>query len=94
MRKNTMGKTVKVNEPYEIWLGIGLDWEWRVLKKYQRPGLEFKNPYARWFTAVKSENTFGSYDMGDTYVEEIKRNAHKLSDEEMKLHLADTKNKW
>ncbi len=91
MNKNKQGKTVSVNKPYEIWMGIGNGWEWRVLKKYQRPDLEAKNQYARWFTAVKSPMTQGDYDMGDTYVEEIKRHAFKLSDEEKKLHLMSDK---
>ena len=64
----------KVNEPYEIWRATGTelgDIEWRVLKKYQTPEQEAKNPYARWMVAAKSDATFGSYDMGDTYIRDI-----------------------
>ena len=69
--KNLCGKMRKVNEPYEVWKNDG-GWEWRVLKKYQAPEAEAKNPYARWMVAVKSPMTFGSYDMGDTYVNDIR----------------------
>ena len=36
--KNLCGKTVKVDNPYEIYKGNGF--EWRVLKKYQMPHME------------------------------------------------------
>jgi len=76
MAKNPCGKTVDVNKPYEIWRAG--DWEWRVLKKYQRPDKEAENEYARWFCAVKSPFTFGSYEMGDCYVESIKNQAARV----------------
>lgn len=60
----------KVNEPYEIYKN-DYGWEWRVLKKYQSPDKETGNPFARWMVAVKSPMTFGSYDMGDTYIQDI-----------------------
>ena len=31
---------------------------------------ESTNEYARWFVAVKTDATFGSYDMGDSYIAE------------------------
>ena len=74
--KNECAKTRKVNDPYEIWKGtlMGMACEWRVLKKWQLDDLK---PYSRWFCAVKTEATFGSYDMGDVYVSEIKAQAVK-----------------
>ena len=77
MSKNECGKTRKVEEPYETWRGSN-GFEWRVLKKYQKPELEAKNPYARWFCAVKSDFTHGSFEMGDVYVSEIKDYGVKL----------------
>jgi len=70
--KNLCGKTRPTDNPYEIWKGPG-GFEWRVLKKYQKPSLEAKNPYARWFCAVKSNMTYGDFEMGDTYVSDIKK---------------------
>ena len=67
--KNECAKSRDVNNPYEIWTHG--DWEWRVLKKYQRPDKEAENPYARWFVAAKSPYTHGSYEYGDTYVKDI-----------------------
>ena len=45
---------------------------WKVLKKYQNAENEAKNDYARWFCAVKSDMTYGSFELGDTYVSDIK----------------------
>lgn len=47
--KNLCAKTRKLDQPYEIWVGVGKfeGWEWRVLKKYQSPECEANNPYAR-----------------------------------------------
>ena len=71
--KNECGKSRPVDNPYEIWQGEGgMDnWEWRVLKKYQAPDKEKLNPYARWYCAVKSPMTYGSWEYGDTYVKDI-----------------------
>lgn len=76
MSKNLCGKTRNVNEPYEIYTALG--WEWRVLKKYQSPEAEAKNPYARWFCAVKGPGTFDGYDMGDTYLSDIVKYGTKV----------------
>lgn len=73
--KNLCAKRRDVDNPYEVWKGfhplIG-EIEYRVLKKYQKPSKEAENEYARWFTAAKSEATFGSWEYGDTYVKDIK----------------------
>ena len=74
MSKNECGKMREQDNPYEVWSNK-VGWEWRVLKKYQKPELEAKNPYARWFCAVKSPYTWGSFELGDVYVAEIKENA-------------------
>jgi hypothetical protein len=75
--KNLCSKTRNVDNPYEIYRSYLLpDWEWRVLKKYQSPENEAKNPYARWFCAVKSPMTYGSWEYGDTYFSEILNEAH------------------
>ena len=78
MSKNECAKMRDKENPYEIWRGNGF--EWRVLKKYQKPELEAKNPYARWFCAVSSPWTHGSYDLGDVYVQEIKKYGVKVKD--------------
>ena len=72
--KNECGKTRKLEEPYEVWECniplVGMI-EYRILKKYQSPKKEAENPLARWYTAAKSEATFGSWEYGDMYVREI-----------------------
>jgi hypothetical protein len=72
-QKNLCGKTRDVENPYEVWVGSGPleGWEWRVLKKWQTPDKECNNPYARWFCAVKSPMTYGSWEYGDTYVKDV-----------------------
>ena len=72
MAKNKCGKTRDLDKPYETWTSFDGTWIWRVLKKYQTPENEDKNPFARWFVAVKSPHTYGKWEMGDTYVSEIK----------------------
>ena len=67
-------KERKKEDPYEIWQNAS-GWEWRVLKKWQA---DDNKPYARWFCAVKSPFTFGCYEYGDVYVNEIKNNAYKV----------------
>lgn len=74
MAKNTMLKTRTLDNPYEVYVNQ-LGWEWRVLKKYQA---DDRKPYARWFCAVRSPYTFGSWDYGDTYAQEVLDNATKL----------------
>ena len=69
MSKNIHGKTRDIEKPYAVFV-MG-DWEWRVLKRYQSAENETKNPYAVWFCAVQSSNTFGSWDYGDTYIRDI-----------------------
>ena len=83
MSKNECNKERKVNEPYEVYRSHLLSgWEWRVLKKWQKPELEAKNPQSRWFCAVKSPMTFDSYDLGDTYVVDVLQTAmaYKVED--------------
>jgi len=81
MSKNLCGKTRKVNQPYEIWMGG--DFEYRVLKKYQSPEKEAANTYARWFCAVQGPGTFDGYDMGDTYVRDVQYGTTKMNDSDI-----------
>ncbi len=74
--KNLQAKTRPVDDPYEIWVGnipLGgnevLNIEWRILKKWQA---DDDKPYGRWFTAARSEATYGDWEYGDVYVQEIK----------------------
>jgi hypothetical protein len=81
--KNTKGKTRKVDDPYEIYDGSGplSGWQWRVLKHYQSPENEKKNPYARVFCAVKSPLTYGEWEMGDVYCRNIPNYRYEDGDE-------------
>jgi len=74
-QKNLMGKSKDIEDPYAVWQGFGPfgETEVRLLKVYQRPELELKNNYARWFVAVKSDFTYGSWELGDTYLKDAIR---------------------
>ena len=71
MSKNECAKMRDKENPYEIWRDDSSGFEWRVLKKYQKPELEAKNPHARWFCAVSSNMTYGEFEYGDVYVSDI-----------------------
>ena len=73
MAKNLLGKSRTKDRPYAIWQGFGAfgDTEVRLLKTYQIPSNEQKNQYARWFVAVKSDHTYGSFDIGDSYIRDL-----------------------
>jgi len=79
--KNLCGKTRPISNPYEIWHGYAGDLgtiTYLVLKKYQTPEKENGNPYSRWFVAAKSDATYGTFEMGDNYVAEIKAIARRV----------------
>lgn len=69
MSKNPFAKSRKVNEPYAIYRAG--DMVWHVLKTYKQ--VKNEDTYARWFVAAKSDATWGSFEMGDTYAEDVQR---------------------
>jgi hypothetical protein len=73
---NPCAKSRPVENPYEVWEGRGF--EYRVLKKYQTPEGEAKNPYARWYLATRSPFTYGQWEYGDGYAADIKRTAVRV----------------
>lgn len=68
---NPFGKCRDVEEPYAVYMDKHLQFETRVLKTYQTFEKEQDNPSARWFVAVKSPYTFGSWEYGDSYVRNV-----------------------
>ena len=48
------------------------------------PEKEKGNQYARWFCAVKSPYTYGRFELGDVYVDDIKQYAFRKKDEDKK----------
>ena len=72
MAKNPFGKTRPQDRPYAVYRGNN-GFIWKVLKTYKAPESEAKDPYARWFVAATSDWMHGgSYEMGDTYAQEIR----------------------
>jgi hypothetical protein len=75
--KNPCGKTRPTNDPYEVWESPDGTWTWNVLKKWQSPEGEAKNPYARWFCNVVTP-IVPNGEMGDVYVSDIKKHARRI----------------
>ncbi len=69
-KTNPFGKSREVNNPYATYRNSE-GWEWRVLKTYQHPDNVNRNHLARWFCAVKSPMTHGTWDMGDVYIKDV-----------------------
>ena len=60
---------------HEVWQTVDGAWTWYVLKKWQK---DDNKPYARWFCDVTSPIVGERGEMGDVYVEEIKRYAVRI----------------
>jgi len=71
--KKTLGshKPRTVANPVEIWKSTDGEWEWRVLKK--------KSDLI-WECAVKSLDTFGSWEYGDVYAQTVTANERTFVD--------------
>jgi hypothetical protein len=82
---NKCGRSRPKDKPYEIWLAWDLGdmgtVQYRVLKKYQSPDKEKQNEYARWFLATRSACTYGTFELGDGYCNEVKQFGTKIFDE-------------
>lgn len=82
---NPFGKTRDVENPYATYVGHERDLgpiEIRILKRYKGSvEAEQKNQHSRWFTAAKSDATFGNWEYGDQYAGMI-QSRYRLSDAE------------
>ena len=74
---NPCAKRVAPEQAYEVWQSYDESWTYFVLKKYQSPEKEAKNPYARWYCKVLSPAT-PKGEFGDVYVSSVKSGTHKL----------------
>jgi len=78
MSRNPFGKTREVSEPYAIYKNFQ-GWTWKVVKTYQMPKNEAKNPYARWKVACTSPLSQSDGTVGrDTYARDILSNGYLL----------------
>ncbi len=78
---NTQKKMRSIDKPYEVWGTPDLTVEIRVVKKYQTPENERKNPYARWMCATGSPENYYSFTPRDAFVTDIRGQFVKLYDE-------------
>jgi hypothetical protein len=72
--KNVAGKTRKLGNAYATWTDPQTGWQYQLLKSYQADN---DKPYGRWFMAVKSPATFGSFELGDSYCHEMRGSLNK-----------------
>ena len=75
--KNPCSKRVTPETAYEVWQTYDGQFTYWVLKKYQTPEKEAKNPYARWYCKVQSPIT-PKGEFGDAYISSITNGAHKI----------------
>jgi len=75
--KLTTDQRLKRHLPIEVWQTQAGDWTWEVYRKYQKPELEDRNPFARWFCLVKSPFV-PEGELGDVYVRDIKKSAQPV----------------
>ena len=72
---NNFAKTRDIKKPYATYRvenpSNGMYFEWKVLKAWQTRKSEQSKPYGRWFCAVQSPMTYGSWERGDVYVSDI-----------------------
>ena len=69
---NPCAKKVSPENAYEVWQSFDGRWTYYVLKKYQSPEKEAKNPYARWYCKVQSPVT-PKGEFGDIYISSVKK---------------------
>ena len=67
----SLKKTADLDAPHATFVNEVAGWEWRVLKVYRKASSDKGDQYARWFLAAKSPNTFGSWEYGDTYINDV-----------------------
>ncbi len=77
MAKNPCAKRVTPENAYEVWQSYNGTWTYFVLKKYQSPEQEAKNPFARWYCKVVSP-VVPNGDYGDVYVFTVKRGTRQI----------------
>ena len=89
--KNLIGKKRDINNPYAVFKTLDGAHTVKVLKAYQNPSKENKNPYAKWLIAANSPFSYG-YDIGDNYIDSIFRNNYRLvsMDDLFRLHYGQT----
>jgi hypothetical protein len=63
-------KMATMEKPHAVYTNE-LGWEWRVLKQHQRTT---NGAYDRFYCAVKSPYTHGTYDYGDVYCADVMNN--------------------
>lgn len=77
MANNPCAKQVTPENAYEVRQSYNQTFTYFVLKKYQSPENEAKNPYARWYCMVQSPITpKGEY--GDVYVSTVKQGTARI----------------
>lgn len=72
MSKLNTSQRIKLNKPIEVYATSNKSWIWLVMKHYQKPENEVKNPYARVMCRVLSPIVgYDRGELGDVYLKDI-----------------------
>jgi len=66
----SLRKTAPIGAPHATYVNEHAGWTWKVLK-VNAPAKGTQAAYATWFVAAKSPMTYGSFEMGDTYIKDV-----------------------
>ena len=82
MSKLNTSQRFKQNKPIEVYATPDKSWVWLVMKHYQKPKNELKNPFARVMCRVLSPIVgYDTGESGDVYLKEILGHTIKVFDE-------------
>jgi hypothetical protein len=87
MKKNIAGKSRKVNNPYASWTDPRTGWKYKLLKSWQADNGSI---FARWFVDVHG---YG-HDLGDSYVQELRRGVLMAEDLVIDLTVWESEEKF
>jgi len=80
MSKLNTSQRIKLNKPIEVYATPDKSWIWLVMKHYQKPKGEAKNPYARVMCRVLSPIVgYDRGELGDVYLREITESPYQLT---------------
>ena len=77
-RNNPCGKLTTPEQAYEVWGSPDQQVVYYVLRKYELPEMEERNPFAKWYVAAKSPVLDGKLEYGDMFIERVKSNMQMI----------------
>jgi hypothetical protein len=88
-RTNPYGKLVDRENAHFVYQSLDGQWTYYVLRTYQLPEKEEKNPFARWLVNVVSPSTSPRGETGDSYISAVTSGTVKLDHNPLKTKEPD-----